>query len=250
MKNKILFEIKNLSKTFKDGTKALDNVNLDILDNKVTVIIGPSGSGKSTLLRTLNLIEVPTSGTILINKTNILEKGFDIKNHRKEVTMVFQNFNLFPHLTILDNINLAQIDVLKKTKEDATATSYDLLNKVGLIDKANNYPNQLSGGQKQRIAIARSLAINPKAILFDEPTSALDPEMIGEVLKVMKDLIKSGITMIIVTHEMDFAKEFANNIIVMDKGTVIEEGTPKEIFNNPKQERTKEFLHRVTMKSE
>ncbi|HKL95609.1 MAG TPA: ATP-binding cassette domain-containing protein, partial [Haploplasma sp.] len=163
-------------------------------------------------------------------------------------TMVFQNFNLFPHLTVLDNINLAQIEVLGKTKEEASVVSKELLDKVGLLDKESNYPEQLSGGQKQRIAIARSLAINPKAILFDEPTSALDPEMIGEVLKVMKDLIASGITMIIVTHEMDFAMEFADNIVVMDKGQVIEEGSPKKIFNDPSNERTKEFLYRVLNK--
>lgn len=248
MKDNILFKIKDLSKEFSDGTKALDNVSLDIINNKVTVIIGPSGSGKSTLLRTLNLLEVPTSGSITINNSNMLDKEFDIKEHRKNVTMVFQNFNLFPHLTILDNLNLAQINVLNKTKEEASIFSFELLKKVGLEDKASNYPATLSGGQKQRIAIARSLAINPKAFLFDEPTSALDPEMIGEVLKVMKDLIKEGITMVIVTHEMDFAKEFADNIVVMDKGAVIEEGSSKDIFNNPINVRTKEFLSRVINK--
>lgn len=248
MKDNNLFEIQNLQKIFKDGTKALDGVNLNIEKNKVTVIIGPSGSGKSTLLRSLNLLEKPTDGTITIDGINMLDKNFDLKNHRKDVTMVFQNFNLFPHLTIIDNINIAQIEVLKKTKEEAAIISLDLLEKVGLLDKANNFPAQLSGGQKQRIAIARSLAINPRAILFDEPTSALDPEMIGEVLKVMKDLIESGITMVIVTHEMDFAKEFANNVVVMDKGLVIEEGSPEDIFNNPKNDRTKEFLYRVLNK--
>lgn len=248
MKDNILFKINNLTKEFKDGTKALNGVNLNIKNNKVTVIIGPSGSGKSTLLRSLNLIEKPTSGELLVNDINMLEKEFDLKEHRKNVTMVFQNFNLFPHLTVLDNINLAQIEVLGKTKEEASVVSKELLDKVGLLDKESNYPEQLSGGQKQRIAIARSLAINPKAILFDEPTSALDPEMIGEVLKVMKDLIASGITMIIVTHEMDFAMEFADNIVVMDKGQVIEEGSPKKIFNDPSNERTKEFLYRVLNK--
>lgn len=248
MKNNYLFEIKDLTKEFKDGTKALNGVNLNIASNQVTVIIGPSGSGKSTLLRTLNLIETPTGGTLEVNGVDMLDKNFDVLKHRKEVTMVFQNFNLFPHLTVLDNLNLAQVDVLKRNKAEAKANSLELLEKVGLFDKKDNFPNQLSGGQKQRIAIARSLAINPKAILFDEPTSALDPEMIGEVLKVMKDLIESGITMVIVTHEMDFAKEFANNIVVMDKGVVIEEGSPEVIFNNPQNERTKEFLYRVTNK--
>lgn len=248
MKDNILFEIKDLKKEFKDGTKALDGVNLEIKSGVVTVIIGPSGSGKSTLLRTLNLIEEPTSGSLLINGNDMLDKHFDKKLHRKDVTMVFQNFNLFPHLTVLNNLNLAQIDVLKRSKEEATAISLELLEKVGLADKKDNFPNQLSGGQKQRIAIARSLAINPKAILFDEPTSALDPEMIGEVLKVMSDLVKSNITMVIVTHEMDFAQEFADTVVVMDKGIVIEEGTPNEIFNNPKNERAKEFLYRVINK--
>lgn len=245
MNNNILFHIKDLKKEFKDGTIALDGVSVKIPKNKVTVIIGPSGSGKSTLLRTLNLIEEPTSGEITYKDTNILKKNFDKKNHRKEVSMVFQSFNLFPHLTILENLNIAQIDVLNKSKEDATKTSIDLLKKVGLLDKENNYPQHLSGGEKQRIAIARSLAMNPDAILFDEPTSALDPEMIGEVLKVMKDLALSGITMIVVTHEMDFALEFGDNIIVMDQGKVIEEGHPEEIFKRPKNERTKSFLKRV-----
>lgn len=245
MNNDILVEIKNLTKTFKDGTIALNNVNTNIKRSSVTVIIGPSGSGKSTLLRSINLIEEPSSGEIIIDGNNILTKGFNINKHRSEVSMVFQQFNLFNHLTVLANLNIAQEQVLKLTKEEASKVSEELLIKVGLLDKKDNYPNQLSGGQKQRIAIARSLAMNPKAILFDEPTSALDPEMIGEVLKVMKDLVNSGITMIIVTHEMGFAKEFADNIIVMDKGEIIETGNPEDIFTNPKNERTKEFLKRV-----
>ena len=245
MKENNFFEIKNITKTFSDGTVAIDNVTLDIKSGKVTVIIGPSGSGKSTLLRTLNLIEKPSSGQIIIDNENILKKGCNIYELRKKVAMVFQNFNLFNHLTVLDNLNVAQTTVLKRTKEAATEISKALLNKVGLLDKANNYPKQLSGGQQQRIAIARTLAMDPKAILFDEPTSALDPEMIGEVLKVMKDLALSGITMVVVTHEMDFAKEFGDEIIVMDAGKVIEIGGPNVIFSKPKNERTKEFLERV-----
>lgn len=245
MNNNILVEIKNLTKTFKDGTIALNNVTTNIKRNSVTVIIGPSGSGKSTLLRSINLIEVPSSGAIIVDGNDILAKGFNINKHRSEVSMVFQQFNLFNHLTVLQNLNIAQEEVLLRSKEAATQVSLELLIKVGLLDKKDNYPNQLSGGQKQRIAIARSLAMNPKAILFDEPTSALDPEMIGEVLKVMKDLAKSGITMIVVTHEMDFAKEFADNIIVMDKGEIIETGTSDDIFMKPKNIRTKEFLKRV-----
>ncbi|HLS99957.1 MAG TPA: amino acid ABC transporter ATP-binding protein, partial [Acholeplasma sp.] len=198
-------EVINLRKTFKDGTQALNGVSALFEYGKVTVIIGPSGSGKSTLLRTLNLMETPTSGEILFDGVSILDKDFDIQNHRKQVGMVFQHFNLFPHLTVLDNLNIAQILAKKTTKEEATKISLDLLNKVGLLEKKDSYPNQLSGGQKQRIAIARSLAMEPKAILFDEPTSALDPEMIGEVLQVMKNLANLGMTMVVVTHEMGFA---------------------------------------------
>lgn len=238
-------EVINLRKTFKDGTQALNGVSALLEYGKVTVIIGPSGSGKSTLLRTLNLMETPTSGEILFDGVSILDKDFDIQNHRKQVGMVFQHFNLFPHLTVLDNLNIAQILAKKTTKEEATKISLDLLNKVGLLEKKDSYPNQLSGGQKQRIAIARSLAMEPKAILFDEPTSALDPEMIGEVLQVMKNLANLGMTMVVVTHEMGFAKEFADKVIVMDQGVIIEEGTPEVIFGNPQNERTKNFLKRV-----
>jgi|SRR5690606_9168478 len=238
-------EVINLRKTFKDGTQALNGVSALFEYGKVTVIIGPSGSGKSTLLRTLNLMETPTSGEILFDGVSILDKDFDIQNHRKQVGMVFQHFNLFPHLTVLDNLNIAQILAKKTTKEEATKISLDLLNKVGLLEKKDSYPNQLSGGQKQRIAIARSLAMEPKAILFDEPTSALDPEMIGEVLQVMKNLANLGMTMVVVTHEMGFAKEFADKVIVMDQGVIIEEGTPEVIFGNPQNERTKNFLKRV-----
>ncbi|MBN3491004.1 amino acid ABC transporter ATP-binding protein [Acholeplasma equirhinis] len=238
-------EVINLRKTFKDGTHALNGVSAQFEYGKVTVIIGPSGSGKSTLLRTLNLMETPTSGDVLFDGVSILEPKFDIQNHRKQVGMVFQHFNLFPHLSVLDNLNIAQKLAKGKTEEEATKISLDLLEKVGLLEKQNSYPNQLSGGQKQRIAIARSLAMEPKAILFDEPTSALDPEMIGEVLAVMKNLANSGMTMVVVTHEMGFAKEFADKVIVMDQGVIIEEDTPEVIFGAPKNERTKNFLKRV-----
>lgn len=240
----ILFEIKNLYKTFGDGTRALVDINLNIKKG-VTVFIGPSGSGKSTLLRMLNLMERPNIGEIKYLGHSILDKKFDLTDYRRKIGMVFQNFHLFPHLSVLENINLAQIKVLNRSEEEATKISKNLLEKVGLLDKINQYPNQLSGGQKQRIAIARSLSISPDVILFDEPTSALDPEMIGEVLKVMKDLVNSGMNMVIVTHEMSFAKAFADEIIVLDRGKIIEYGTPEEIFENPKNERTKDFLNRV-----
>ena len=240
-----LFEIKNLSKVFSDGTIAIDDVSLTLEKNKVYVIIGPSGSGKSTLLRTLNLIEKPTKGQILKSGKNITDPHFKIEKHCEHVGMVFQNFNLFPHMTVLDNINSAQIHVLKRSLEEATEISLGLLEQVGLLEKKQHYPNQLSGGQKQRIAIARALSMHPEVMLFDEPTSALDPEMIGEVLSVMKKLAESGMTMIVVTHEMGFAKAFADEIIVMDKGKVIERGTPEVIFNNPKEIRTSTFLKSV-----
>ncbi len=243
MQDKIV--IKHLNKTFSDGTIALKDCSLKIEDKQVTVIIGPSGSGKSTLLRMLNLMEHPTSGDILFDNKSILEKNFDIQAHREKVGMVFQNFNLFPHLSILRNLNIAQVNVLKRSEKEADDISKALLKQVGLIDKINNYPNQLSGGQKQRIAIARALTMHPDVILFDEPTSALDPEMIGEVLKVMKELAASGMTMVVVTHEMDFAKAFADKVVVMNEGDILEEGTPKVIFNNPKNERTKIFLKRI-----
>lgn len=243
MQDKIM--INHLFKTFSDGTEALKDCSLEIDYQQVTVIIGPSGSGKSTLLRMLNLMETPTSGDIIFNQVSILDKGFDAHKHREKVGMVFQNFNLFPHLSVLKNLNVAQINVLKRSETEATDISKALLNQVGLLDKMNNYPNQLSGGQKQRIAIARALTMHPDIILFDEPTSALDPEMIGEVLKVMKSLAASGMTMVVVTHEMDFAKEFADKVVVMDGGSIIEEGTPDVIFNHPTNPRTKTFLKRI-----
>lgn len=245
MQNK-LFNLKNITKTFKDGTIALNNFSLEI-SSGVTVIIGPSGSGKSTILRTLNLLEVPTSGEIYYQDNNILDKEFKLNEYRQKVSMVFQNFNLFPHLSIIENLNLAQIDVLGKSKEEASETSLEYLNTVGLSDKVNNYPNQLSGGQKQRVAIARALCMDPDVILFDEPTSALDPEMVKEVLLVMKELANKGMTMIIVTHEMAFAKAVADTVIVLDKGELVEKGSPKQIFESPKSLRTKQFLDAITI---
>ena len=240
-----LFKIEHISKVFSDGTVAIDDVSLDLQKNKVYVIIGPSGSGKSTLLRTLNLMEKPTHGHLFKDDQDITLKTYPIEKHREKVGMVFQNFNLFPHMTVLDNINSAQMHVLKRSVKEATQVSMGLLEQVGLLEKVNHYPNQLSGGQKQRIAIARALSMHPEVMLFDEPTSALDPEMIGEVLSVMKNLAQSGMTMIVVTHEMGFAKAFADEIIVMDKGKVIEQGTPYVIFNQPKEARTSAFLKSV-----
>ncbi len=240
-----LFKIDHLSKVFSDGTIAIDDVSLELKKNQVYVIIGPSGSGKSTLLRTLNLMEKPTSGHIFKDNQDITSKSYPIEKHRERVGMVFQNFNLFPHMTVLDNINSAQIHVLKRDIQAATQVSLGLLEQVGLLEKKHHYPNQLSGGQKQRIAIARALSMHPEVMLFDEPTSALDPEMIGEVLSVMKNLVHSGMTMIVVTHEMGFAKAFADEIIVMDKGKVIEQGTPEVIFNTPIEPRTAAFLKSV-----
>lgn len=245
MQNK-LFELKNIKKEFNKEMIALKNINLTIKPG-VTVIIGPSGSGKSTLLRTLNLLEKPTSGSILYNDQDITLDGFDLINHRKEVGMVFQHFNLFPHLSILENLNLAQINVLNKTKEEATENSIKHLKMVGLLDKKDSHPTKLSGGEKQRIAIARSLTMNPKTILFDEPTSALDPEMVKEVLLVIKDLAKLGINMVVVTHEMEFAKIIADDIIVMDKGNIIEQGSSNDIFVKSNNKRTKEFLEAINI---
>jgi len=240
--------IKQLTKTFKDGTVAVNQVDLIIKPGEVTVIIGPSGSGKSTLLRMLNLIESPTSGSIIVNGEDILASGFDVFKHRRRIGMVFQSFNLFPHLSVLDNLNVGQTTVLNRSIEAASDISRELLKQVGLIEKEKNYPNQLSGGQKQRIAIARALSMHPDVMLFDEPTSALDPEMIGEVLNVMRSLANAGMTMVVVTHEMGFAKEFGDHIVVMDKGAIIEEGTPEIIFEKPANARTKEFLKRVIEK--
>lgn len=247
MKNK-LFVCENISKTFANNTVALDNIDVTFYEGDVTVIIGSSGSGKSTLLRMLNLLETPTTGMIYFEDNALTQKGSDLNTLRAKIGMVFQNFHLFPHLSVLENLTLAPTLLSKKTKEEAIEHAKTLLDQVGLLDKINSYPNQLSGGQKQRIAIARALAMNPDVILFDEPTSALDPEMIGEVLRVMRQLAQQGMTMIVVTHEMGFAKEFADRVLVMDKGKIIEDDNPEVIFNHPKNARTKEFLFRVIEK--
>ena len=242
-------EIKNLSKDFvANGIKtvhAVKNASLTVNDGEVVVIIGPSGSGKSTLLRSVNMLETPTSGQIFIDDVEVTNPKTDLRKVREEVGMVFQSFNLFPHLTVLDNITLAPRKVLKLDKAKAEELAYKLLDKVGLKDKAKNHPTQLSGGQQQRVAIARSLAMNPKAMLFDEPTSALDPEMIKEVLDVMLSLAKDGTTMLLVTHEMGFARAAADKVVFMDSGEIIEEGTPEEMFTHPKSERTKSFLDHI-----
>ena len=242
--NTVLFEIKDLCKDF-GSLHVLDNISTTISKGEVVVIVGPSGSGKSTFLRSLNLLERPTSGTILFEGKDITDPKCDINKHRQKIGMVFQHFNLFPHKTILENMTLAPIKVLKKSKAEAEEQAMELLKRVGLEEKANAYPTQLSGGQKQRIAIVRSLCMNPDVMLFDEPTSALDPEMVGEVLMVMRDLAKNGMTMAIVTHEMGFAKEVANRVIFMNDGVIKEENSPEEFFANPKDERLKEFLSKI-----
>lgn len=246
MSDNSIIQVNNLKKHYNDGAiKALDGVNMEIKKGEVVVIIGPSGSGKSTLLRSLNLLEVPTCGNVIFEGTDITDPQVNINIHRQKMGMVFQHFNLFPHWTVLKNITHAPITLLKKSKEDAEAKAMELLKMVGLDDRADAYPSQLSGGQKQRVAIVRALAMEPDVMLFDEPTSALDPEMVGEVLQVMKDLAKQGMTMITVTHEMGFAKEVASRVVFMDAGVILEEGTPDEIFNNPKDARLKDFLSKV-----
>lgn len=239
-----LISIKNLHKSFGKN-EVLKGIDLDIKQGEVLVIIGPSGSGKSTFLRTLNLLEAPTKGSITFEGVDITDKSNDIFKMREKMGMVFQQFNLFPNMTVLENITLSPIKTKGLSKEEAEEKAYRLLDKVGLRDKADAYPQSLSGGQQQRIAIARSLAMDPDALLFDEPTSALDPEMVGEVLGVMQDLAKSGMTMAIVTHEMGFAREVADRVIFMDDGVIVEEGTPEEVFENTKEERTKDFLGKV-----
>ena len=239
-----MIEVKNLHKHF-GKLEVLNGINEHISPGEKVVVIGPSGSGKSTFLRCLNLLEVPTEGEIYIDGECITKKGTDVNKMREKMGMVFQQFNLFPHLTILDNITLAPIKVKKMTKQDAEKLAMELLDRVGLVDKAGAYPAQLSGGQQQRIAIARALAMNPEIMLFDEPTSALDPEMVGEVLSVMKDLADAGMTMVVVTHEMGFAREVASRVLFMDQGIIMEQGTPAELFGNPQNERTKSFLSKV-----
>ncbi|MBR2445638.1 MAG: amino acid ABC transporter ATP-binding protein [Clostridia bacterium] len=218
---------------------------MDVARGEVVVIIGPSGSGKSTLLRSLNLLEVPTSGQILVGGVDLMDKKTNINLHRQKMGMVFQHFNLFPHMTVLKNMTLAPTKLLKKSKAEAEKRAMELLHTVGLADRANAYPSQLSGGQKQRIAIVRALCMEPEVLLFDEPTSALDPEMVGEVLEVMKDLARKGMTMLVVTHEMGFAREVATRVVFMDGGVIVEEGTPTEIFDHPKSDRLKNFLAKV-----
>ena len=237
--------VSNLKKHYKGDIRALDGVDCDIYKGEVVVIIGPSGSGKSTFLRSLNLLEFPTDGEICVNGVNVLGKNVNIDKHRQKMCMVFQHFNLFPHMTVLKNLTIAPIKILKKSKEEAEKKAMALLQRVGLADRANAYPSQLSGGQKQRIAIVRALAMEPDVMLFDEPTSALDPEMVGEVLEVMKELAAEGMTMIVVTHEMGFAKEVASRVIFMDSGKIVEEGTPEEIFHNQTHPRLQEFLSKV-----
>lgn len=239
-----IIEIKNLKKSF-GNTDVLKNINLDIYQGEVLTIIGSSGSGKSTLLRCLNLLEEPSDGIILFENSNLLDQGTNINQLRTKMGMVFQNFNLFNHKNVLDNCTLAPIKVLNQSKEEAIDYSLKMLDSVGMKDFAYQNPNSLSGGQKQRVAIARALAMKPDILLFDEPTSALDPEMVGEVLEVMKSLASQGMTMVVVTHEMEFAKEVSSRVVFMDNGIIKESGTPDEIFNHPKEERTKQFLKRV-----
>ena len=246
MNDNTIIRASGVCKHFAGGEiKALDGVSADIAKGEVVVIIGPSGSGKSTFLRCLNLLEVPTDGVILFNGHDITDKHTNINIHRQKMGMVFQHFNLFPHKTILDNMTLAPIHLLKKSKKDAEAHALALLERVGLADRANAYPSQLSGGQKQRVAIVRALAMEPEVMLFDEPTSALDPEMVGEVLEVMKELAAEGMTMVVVTHEMGFAKEVASRVVFMDEGKILEENTPAELFGNPQHPRLKDFLSKV-----
>ncbi len=240
----IKIHVEGLKKSF-GKLEVLKDINIDITQGEVLVVIGPSGSGKSTFLRCLNRLETATSGKIIVNGENISDKKVNINKARENIGMVFQHFNLFPNMTVLQNVALAPTELKKMSKEEALQTGMKLLQRVGLDSKAHSYPQQLSGGQKQRVAIARALAMNPSIMLFDEPTSALDPEMVGEVLAVMKELAQGGMTMIVVTHEMGFAREVADRIVFMDGGYIIEQGTPEEILKNPKQERTISFLNKV-----
>lgn len=243
-KDKVLIEVKNLTKSFDDQV-VLNGISTKICQGEVVAIIGPSGCGKSTFLRSLNLLEVPTSGQILFEGTDLTDKSVDINKVRQKIGMVFQQFNLFPHRTIKENIMLAPVTLGLMNKEEAEKKALELLERVGLPDKADSYPAMLSGGQKQRIAIARSLAMNPDVMLFDEPTSALDPEMVGEVLELMRELAADGMTMVVVTHEMGFAREVATRVMFINEGNIQEENTPKEFFDNPKNPRLCDFLSRV-----
>ena len=242
--NETLINVIDLKKSF-GKVDVLKGINIEINRGEVVCIIGPSGCGKSTFLRTLNLLEQPTSGQIIFDGTDITAPKTNINLHRQKMGMVFQQFNLFPHMTVLKNMTLAPIKLLKMSKEDAEKQALELLDRVGLKDRANSYPSQLSGGQKQRVAIVRALCMKPEVMLFDEPTSALDPEMVGEVLEVMKSLANEGMTMAVVTHEMGFAREVADRILFIDEGIIMEQGTPEEVFGNPKSPRLKDFLSKV-----
>ena len=248
MNDNVLIEVRGLKKHYNNGAvKALDGIDIDIKKGEVVVVVGPAGSGKSTFLRSLNLLEMPTEGQIFFDGEDINSKNANINVHRQKMGMVFQHFNLFPHKTVLANIMLAPMKLKKIKKADAEQRARELLKMIHLEDKAAEYPAQLSGGQKQRVAIARALAMDPEVMLFDEPTSALDPEMVGEVLDIMKDLADNGMTMVVVTHEMGFAKEVGTRVIFMDHGVIMEENTPKEFFENPKDPRLKDFLSKVLM---
>ena len=242
----VLIRVEGLKKYYKgDAIKALDGVDAEIAKGEVVVAVGPSGSGKSTFLRCLNLLDLPTAGTITFEGVDITDPKVNINLHRQKMGMVFQHFNLFPNMTVLRNMTVAPIELLKKSKAEAEKKAMELLKRVGLADRANAYPSQLSGGQKQRIAIVRALCMEPEVMLFDEPTSALDPEMVGEVLEVMKALANEGMTMVVVTHEMGFAREVGDRVIFMDGGQILEEGTPYTIFNHPRNPRTQEFLAKI-----
>ncbi len=246
MNDKALIHVKGLKKYYNNGeVKALDGIDCEIHKGEVVVVIGPSGSGKSTFLRSLNLLETPTEGQIFLDGKDINDRKANVNLHRQKMGMVFQHFNLFPHMKVLKNMTIAPMKLKKISKEAAVQQAMELLRRVGLEDRASSYPSQLSGGQKQRIAIVRALCMNPEVMLFDEPTSALDPEMVGEVLEVMRNLAAEGMTMVVVTHEMGFAREVATKVLFMDEGKIIEQGTPKDIFENPQSDRLKNFLAKV-----
>ena len=245
MKDNALISVRGLEKSFGKDIQVLKGIDIDIFKGDVVVVLGPSGSGKSTFLRCLNRLEEPTGAHIFFEGTDITDPKVNINVHRQKMGMVFQQFNLFPHKTVIDNLTMAPVKLLGKSKDEAKKDAMDLLERVGLAEKANAYPNQLSGGQKQRIAIVRALAMNPDVLLFDEPTSALDPEMVGEVLDVMKELAKAGMTMVVVTHEIGFAKEVATDVVFIDDGVIKEKNNPQEFFNNPQDDRLKEFLSKV-----